>query len=217
LKTIADRVPVAPRQPAAGVIARAADLIRQGRVVIFPTRGLYGLAADAFNPQAVDRVFALKGRIRAKPLLVLIHQHDQLNGLVNRVSPLARHLIDAFWPGRVTFILPAAPGLPEGLTSDEGKIGVRLAGHPVAAALCAAVGSPITGTSANRSGQGGCAGVEEIDPAVLAASDLILDAGRLEGGPGSTIVDVCGATPLILRQGAESKDRIMAVFHQYSA
>jgi L-threonylcarbamoyladenylate synthase len=217
LKAIVKLVPVDPRQPAAGVITQAADLIRQGRVVIFPTRGLYGLAADALNSQAIDRVFTLKGRVRAKPLLVLIHQPNLLNRLVTRINPLAQHLIEAFWPGWVTFILPAATGLPEGLTSDEGKVGVRLAGHSVAAALCAAVGGPITGTSANLSGAGGCAGVEEIDPVVLGASDLILDAGRLEGGPGSTVVDVCGPTPIILRHGAVPDERIMAVFHQFSA
>ena len=216
LKTIAKIVTLNHHQPAAAIITRAAALIRQGGVVIFPTHGLYGLAADAFNPTAVERIFTLKGRQRAKPLLVMIDQPSQLQSLVTTVPPLAQDLMDAFWPGRITFVLPAVAGLPEGLTSGEGKIGVRLAGHPVAAALTKAAATPITGTSANLSGAGGCAAIEQIDPAVLSSADLILNAGPLQGGPGSTVVDVCGPRPVILRQGAVDGDAIMAVSKRYS-
>jgi L-threonylcarbamoyladenylate synthase len=199
-----------PATPDPGLIAKAAAVIRGGGVVVFPTQGLYGLGADALNPAAVDRIFALKGRDPGKPLLVLIHRRGQLDRLAAEVNAPARHLMDRFWPGQVTFVLPAAPGLPRGLVSTEGKIGVRLAGHPVAVALAAAVGGPVTGTSANRSGEGGCADLARLQPEVRAAADLILDAGPLAGGPGSTVVDPGVAPPLILREGSVPAKEILA-------
>lgn len=199
-----------PATPEPKIIARAAAVIRGGGVVIFPTQGLYGLGADALNPAAVERIFALKGRDPGKPLLVLIHRRDQTEILAAEVNALTRRLMDRFWPGQVTFVLPAAPGLPRGLVSTEGKIGIRLAGHPVAVALAAAVGGPITGTSANLSGEGGCADLDQLQPEVKAAADLILDAGPLAGGPGSTVVDTYVTPPRILREGSVPAKEILA-------
>ena len=116
-----------------------------------------------------------------------------------------------FWPGRVTLVFEASGKVPDYLMAGTGKIGIRLAGHPAAAALVAAVQGPVTGTSANLSGQPGCHRIEDLPPAVVEQLDLILDAGPLQGGHGSTVVDVSGNTPTVLREGAVSKNEIMAI------
>lgn len=205
-----------PLHPAVEAVERAAAVIRKGGVVVFPTQGLYGLGADALNVRAVKRIFAIKSRESNKPLLVLIHDRQVLHRLVTEICPLAQYLMDQFWPGRVTFVLPARSGLPQGLISTNGRIGVRLTGHPVAHALAAALGGPLTGTSANLAGAGGCACLTELDVAVRRSVDLILDGGKLTGGAGSTIVDVAGPTARILRQGAVAGDEIMAACRRFA-
>jgi L-threonylcarbamoyladenylate synthase len=188
----------------------AAAIIRRGGLVVFPTHGLYGLGADALDPDAVRRVFEAKGRSGAKPLSALISSLEMLDLLAQAVSPLARRLMQRLWPGKVTFVVPARQGLPPGMCSNLGRIGVRWVAHPVAAALVSAVGGPVTGTSANLSGQPGCAAVQHIPAEILDKVDLVLDAGELAGGPGSTVVDVTGPDPRILRQGALAADKITA-------
>ena len=196
-------VTIAPEE-----ITKAAAILKGGGLVIIPTHGLYGIAADIFNPAAVDRVFTLKGRPKDKPLLALINHIDMLNLLAKSVFHRAERLMNQLWPGQVTFVLHAQPDLPAGICSADGKIGVRLVAHPIAAALIAAAGTPLTGTSANLSGQSGCAVIDQIPEAVLAGVDMVLDAGTLAGGPGSTVVDITGEKPLILRQGALAADAI---------
>ncbi len=179
-------------------------------MVCIPTRCLYGLAADAFNREAVERVFEIKERPADLPLLVLINRPDQLEELTRNVTPAAKMLMERFWPGRLTLVLAARPGIPERLTAGTGKIGIRLAAHPVARALVEAVARPITGTSANISGAGGCRRISELDPKISARVQLILDAGELKGGVGSTVVDVTGEEPLMIREGEVSRVEIKA-------
>lgn len=193
---------VEPNRPDPAAIAAAAERIREGGAVVFPTRGLYGLGADALNPSAVEGVFALKGRPDGKPLPVLVADMADLDRLVAEVSPAGRRLMARFWPGRLTLVMPARPDLPAGLTAGTGKIGVRLCGHPTARALILAAGVPITGTSANVSGGQGCDRIHRLDPALRDRADLILDAGPLAGGPGSTVLDIAGDRPEVLRFGA---------------
>jgi L-threonylcarbamoyladenylate synthase len=212
LKPIADITPVDPEFPDAAVIARAAESIRMGGVVVFPTYGLYGLGADPFNPDAVQRIFDIKGRGTGKALLVLIAEMEALERVATAPGTMALDLMNRFWPGRVTFVLNARKELSPLLTGNSGKIGVRLVAHPVAAALVRALAAPLTGTSANISGTGGCGAVQAIDETLLKSVDMILDAGRLAGGPGSTIVDVTGKTPVILREGAVASATIMEAF-----
>ena len=210
-------VRVDPVHPDPAAIGAAADCIRGGGVVVVPTRGLYGLGADALRPETVDRVFAVKGRPENKPVLVLISERATVDRLVAEASPLARRLMDRFWPGRLTLVMPARPGLPEGLAAGTGTVGVRLCGHPVARALVAAVGGPVTGTSANPSGGPGCDRIDRLDPSVDRRADHILDAGPLAGGPGSTVVDVSGERPTVLRYGAVGPAELAAVFAEAGA
>ena len=193
----------------------AAAIVDRGGVIVFPTHGLYGLGADALNPRAVQRVFDLKGRQRNKPLLVLVADMASLERAALRPASAALHMMRHFWPGKVTFVLPARSDLPRALTGGTTKIGVRIPGHPVAAALVKALGRPMTGTSANLAGAGGCSEIKQLDPALAAGVNGILDAGPLTGGKGSSIVDLCGAVPEILREGTVSAGAILAVFDQY--
>lgn len=216
MTSIAKIVSIDPHDPEPGAISQAAKAIAAGGVVVFPTRGLYGLGADAFNPEAVRRIFRIKGRPPNKPLLVLISDPADLHRLAAATKPATRHLMHCFWPGGVTFIMPAHGDLAVELTGGSKKIGVRQTAHPVARALVQAVGSPLTGTSANISGAGGCARVSDIAPAVIDAVDLVLDCGALAGGPGSTVVDVSDAAPVILRQGTVEDRQILRCFKRFA-
>lgn len=201
---------VNPRSPEPEAIGRAEAVIRAGGVVCFPTRCLYGLGADALKAEAVERVFDIKQRPADMPLLVLISRSAQLAELAERVPPIAQLLMERFWPGRLTLVLDARQHIPARLTAGTGKIGIRLAAHPVARALAEAVAGPITGTSANLSGGSGCRQIAELDPRIARQVDLILDGGPLKGGVGSTVVDVTGEAPVVIREGEVSKPEILA-------
>ena len=200
-----------PHNPDPSVIQDAAALIRKGGVMAFPTRCLYGLGADAFNPDAVKRIFEIKQRPAKKPILILIDDPNRLKSLVTHISEAAKAISKRFWPGRVTLVFNASAKVPDTLTAGTGKIGIRLAGHPVAAALARAIQGPITGTSANVSGFPGCHQIEDLQPTVTKQLDLILDAGPLKGGRGSTVVDVTGNIPRVLREGVVSKKDILSI------
>jgi L-threonylcarbamoyladenylate synthase len=202
---------VAHDNPAPEAINKAASIIRAGGVITFPTRCLYGLGADAFNTEAVRRIFKIKQRSERKPVLILINDMSQLERLVRRIPAVAVDIMRSFWPGAVTLVFEAADAIPPVLTGGSGKIGIRLPGHPVAFALVKAVAGPVTGTSANLSGEPGCSRIEDLAPQVARQLDLILNAGPLKGGSGSTVVDVTAGKPAILREGEISAAEIMKV------
>jgi len=199
-----------PENPQPEFILQAAEIVKSGGVVVFPTRCLYGLGADAFHRQAVNRVFAIKQRSEQNPILVLIDHPGKLVQLAKRIPDAAIRLMERFWPGRITIVLEARDTLPDNLTAHTGKIGVRMPGHAVALALVKAVQGPITGTSANLSGRPGCHRIDDLDAQIVGQPDLILDAGRLKGGIGSTVVDVSESKPRILREGEVSSKEIFA-------
>ena len=201
--------------PNTDIIQEAAEIIRNGGVIAFPTRCLYGLGADAFNARSVDRIFKIKRRPAARPVLILIDSPDRLERLATHISRSAQVIMERFWPGRVTLVFEASAVVPGTLTAGTGKIGIRLAGHPVAAALARAVQGPITGTSANVSGCPGCHQIEDLQPAVTEQLDLVLNAGPLKGGRGSTVVDVTGDIPRVLREGVVSEKEILAICDRY--
>lgn len=200
-------------QPQMALISEAVAVLRSGGLVIYPTRCLYGLGADATNPQAVAKVFEAKGRPEHQPVSVICNTAAMIEEMVREVPPLAQSIMEHFWPGLVTIVMPANEALPALLTAGSGKIGIRRPAHAVAAALAAKLDRPITTTSANRSGRAGCHRVEDLPPEVLAHVDLVLDAGELEGGVGSTVVDASGEAPLILREGLVATEEIMAIAH----
>ncbi len=191
-----------PLNPRPDLISEAARVINNGGIVSFPTRYLYGLGADALNSEAVDRVFAIKQRPYSKPLSVLINHQNDLSLLARNVPQSALRIMEGFWPGDITIVFEANATLPPNLTTGTGKIGVRLPQHPVAVALTNAVQAPITATSANLTGCHGCSLVSDLDSLIADKLDLILDAGPLEGGIGTTVIDVTVDVPKILREGA---------------
>ena len=197
--------------PEPEIIQRAGTALKQGGVIAFPTRCLYGLGADAFNAAAVDRVFKIKQRPSQKPILILIDRRIQLERLVSHVSPAASRIMDHFWPGGVTLVFKAVDTVPQNLTAGTGKIGIRLPGHPVAAALVDSLGRPLTGTSANLAGRPGCRRIDDLDPSLVQQLDAVLDAGTLKGGTGSTVVDVTQDIPRILREGEISEKEILTL------
>lgn len=192
--------------PDPALIQLAAEKIRAGGVVVCPTSALYGLAADPFQPAAVERVYAIKGRPAHQPLLVLVDSLDALPRLATAIPPAARDLMERFWPGGLTLVMAAHPSLPPALTGGTTKIGIRQTAHPVARALAAASNGVVTGTSANRSGHPGCARIADLDPDLVAEVDLILDAGQLAGGLGSSVMDCTADPPQLIREGALSAE-----------
>jgi L-threonylcarbamoyladenylate synthase len=208
LKLSDKTIKIDPLKPEPELILKAASVVRRGGIVVFPATCLYGLAADAFNEDAVDRIFEIKERLREKPVLVLVDSFLMLSCLVRNIPPMAQKIMDNFWPGGITIVFKANDNLPANLTAGTGKIGIRRPGHPVASALVRAVGGPVTGTSANLSGNRGCSIISEIDPDIAESVDLIIDAGELKGGTGSTVVDLTGELPVIIREGGISKKEI---------
>lgn len=193
-----------PVNPDPKVIRRAIDIIRSGGIVVYPTSMLYGLGADATNREAVSRVFSIKGRMETKPVSILISQQTDVFPLVADIPHAARRIMERLWPGGVTLVFRASGFLPENLTAKTGKIGIRLPLHPAAKRLLKDAGVPVTATSANLSGSPGCACIDEMPASILGEADLVLDAGRLGGGVGSTVVDITVFPPKILREGSVS-------------
>ena len=188
--------------------------MEKGGVVVFPTRGLYGLAADATDIRAIGEVFRIKNRPLDKPLSILVKDMEALEKFAGPVGPSARRLMETFWPGHLTVVLPARPALPPALTGGTGTIGARVPEHPVALALAKASKNPLTATSANLSGQPGCFDIRKLAPEILRECSLVLDGGVLAGGPGTTIIDATSPEVRILREGRISSARIFQVLEK---
>lgn len=201
-----DRAPV-PRVE----LDRAVEVIRGGGVVAFPTETFYGLAVDPFNERALTRLFAVKQRPLDKAILLLIGCREQLSLLGQMPLPESFQLLmDHFWPGPLTIILPARPGLSPMLTGNTGTIGVRMSSHPVAQLLAEAVGGPITATSANLSGEIAACSAFEVRRDLAGLVDYIVDGGGTPGGSGSTIVRRSDDRWQLVRPGVIPYDRILA-------
>ena len=203
-----------PQNPEPDIIEESVLKIKSGGVIVFPTASLYGLGADALNPHAVLKVFEIKHRPPEKALPVLIGDRAELNRLIKNIPSGAESIIKAFWPGNVTLICESRGSVSAVLSAGTGKIAVRMAGHPVASALVKKMNGPITATSANLSGSPGINTIDRIDPALAGKVDLILDAGVLRGGVGSTIVDMTSAVPVIVREGSITAKRISDIINR---
>ncbi|MCC2643850.1 MAG: putative dsRNA-binding protein predicted ribosome maturation factor [Nitrospira sp.] len=177
-------------------------------VMALPTETYYGLAVCPIQESALRRLFELKERPAGKPILLLIGSRDQLDHLVASIPPAARLLMDLFWPGPLTIVLPAASGLSPLLTGGTGSIGIRISPLPLLRRLLAVTG-PLTGTSANRTSELPPDHADDVQQELGPALDLILDSGRTPGGLASTVIDA-RESPLLLRAGALSTDVIRA-------
>jgi len=181
--------------------ARAAAVLRDGGICVYPTETFYGLGALAGRPEAVARLGAAKLRPEGKALPLVAADVASAFALWARVPPEARALAARFWPGALTLAAPAAPGLPRDV-APEGTVAVRVPGSAVARELCALAGGPLVSTSANLSGGPPPRRVEELDPALLARVDAVLDGGEAPGGLPSTVVALGDGAPRLVREGA---------------
>lgn len=213
---MADKIfQINPVNPQPEIINKAAEIIKNSGVVVFPTWCLYGLAADAFSPEAIKKIYKIKRRKSENPLLLLVKDRHQINKLVEKIPKSAEKLINQFWPGRITLIFEAKDTVPGILTAGTGKIGIRLPEHPVARALLNQLENPITGTSANISTAPGCNSIKKMDRSIIKNTDLTLDSGTLKGGTGSTIVDVTTNPVTIIREGEISAEEIYKILNNY--
>ncbi len=183
-------------------VREAAELLRRGGVVADPTETFYGLGALARDAGAVERLARVKGRPDGKPLPLLAADRAQVEE-VALLGPSAARLADACWPGPLTLVLPARPGLAEAITAGTGTVGIRVPGGEIARALAAAAGGAIVATSANLSGEPPPASADALAPALVARLDGVLDGGRTPGGLPSTVVEpVADADVRVVREGA---------------
>ncbi len=191
-------------KPCSEAIQNIRSVLNAGGVIAFPTDTFYGLGADPFNPKAISRIFRIKQRPADNPLLVLIHSRDQLATLTSEVTDNARRLMDRFWPGPLTLVFKAAPGIPRELTAGTGTIGIRLPGHPFTHRLLQELGQPLTAPSANISGEKEPGTAQEAAGTLGEALDLVVDGGPAPGGQLSTVLDSTTDPPTLRREGALS-------------
>jgi L-threonylcarbamoyladenylate synthase len=192
-------------------IEYAVKLLRQGRLVAFPTETVYGLGADASNPDAVRRIFQAKGRPADHPLIVHIHSVDSLNDWALTVPDAAQQLAARFWPGPLALILNKKPEVPLVVTGGQNTVGLRMPDHPVALRLLRAFGGGIAAPSANRFCRISPTQAAHVEEELGDAVDLILDGGACQVGVESTIVDLSGNRPKLLRPGHITRHDIEAV------
>jgi L-threonylcarbamoyladenylate synthase len=182
-------------------IDRAAEILARGGLVAFPTETVYGLGADATNPAAVERIFQAKGRPATNPTIVHVADLAGAKACAAHWPSEADALADAFWPGALTIIVPAAPGVASAALAGGTTVGLRVPDHPIALALLKAVGKPIAAPSANRSETLSPTTAEHVRRTLDGRIDLILDGGPSTGGVESTVVDLSVSPPRLLRPG----------------
>jgi tRNA threonylcarbamoyl adenosine modification protein (Sua5/YciO/YrdC/YwlC family) len=191
-------------------IASAVGALKGGRLVVMPTDTVYGIGADAFNSAAVSALLSAKGRGRDMPVGVLVGSWHTIEGLVYTMPAGARDLIRAFWPGALSLVVTQAPSLQWDLGDARGTVMLRMPLHPVAIELLREVG-PMAVSSANVSGRPAAVDADDARGQLGDLADVYLDAGPSERQAASTIVDLTGATPRILRPGPVSAERIAEV------
>ena len=196
------RINVSASAPDPESIGRAASVLRAGGIAAIPTDTLYGLAANPFDAAAVARLFTIKNRELEKAIPLVACDLRQVRLRIGWLPEVAERLARRFWPGPLTLVVSAPVGIAPDVTGGTGTVGVRVPAHEVTRALCAAAGAPLTATSANISGRPATADPETVASELGTRIDLLVDAGPTPGGPPSTIVDVTGQEPRLIRAGA---------------
>ena len=190
-------------------LKRAVRHLKNGGVVAIPTDTLYGLAADIFNPTALDRVFAVKGRSEDQALPVLVSGWEQAERVAKDIPPKAKGLAERFWPGPLTLVVLRSEGLPDRLTAGGPTVALRMPAHPVPIELIKLLGGPISGTSANISGGADPSTLEELTAQIGGRVDYIVKSGPAPRGTASTVVDITSQRPKLLREGAISFELVL--------
>ena len=185
-----------------GVFKKAREIFLAGGVIAFPTDTFYALGVDPFNPEAVERVFELKGREKNKPLLLLISSRVQLETMVKEITPAHSALMQKFWPGPLTLLFEPGSVIPENVSAGSNRIGIRQPGNPLTRDLISALGQPITAPSANRSGENPPITAKQVQQSFGNQVDLIIDGGTCQGGKPSTLIDAAEMPVRLVRAGA---------------
>ena len=192
-------------------VDRGISILKRGGIVAFPTDTVYGLGACANLPQAVERVYQVKERPRNMALPLLLARILQISEVAEPVPPIAWLLAHNFLPGALTLVLHKSNSVPDIITGGGITVAVRIPAHPIPVALADGVGMPIVGTSANLSGKPSVLTADKVYSQFGDKVDLVIDGGRCPGGRESTIVDVTGETPVVLREGAISREELRRV------
>jgi L-threonylcarbamoyladenylate synthase len=206
-----DVIRVDPVHPDAAALTRAADCLRRGGLVAFPTETVYGLGVHALDRAAVQRLFAAKGRPADDPVIVHVDSVERIHELVLSVPGAARNLAARFWPGPLTLVLPRSPRVPDEITAGLRTVAVRVPAHPVARALLAAAGIPVAAPSANLFSRPSPTRASHVLDDLDGRIDLVLDGGPTQVGVESTVLDLSGEVPTILRPGAVSLEMLRTI------
>ena len=204
------RITVTAAAPDRESIGRAASVVRAGGVAAIPTDTLYGLAANPFDVAAINKLFTIKRRDLEKAIPLVAADLAQVETTIGVLPPLGRQLARAFWPGPLTLVVRAPETLAVEVTGGTGTVGVRVPACEVTRALCAAAHVPLTATSANISGEPATHLPDDVAASLGPRLDVLVDSGPTAGGPPSTIVDVTGLEPRLIRAGAIPWDAVLA-------
>ncbi len=204
-------IKISTENPEADLVEEAARVLREGGLVAFPTETVYGLGGNGLDSEACKKIYFAKGRPSDNPLILHISQISELRPIVREIPPKAQKLMDAFWPGPLTMIFPKSDIVPLTTTGGLDTVAVRFPSHPVAIAIIRASGLPIAGPSANSSGKPSPTRASHVAFDLSGKINMIVDGGAAEWGLESTIVDVSGEIPVILRPGAITKEMMEAV------
>ncbi len=192
-------------------LQRASEVLKCGGVIGIPTDTVYGIAANALDERAVDKVFNLKGREDTSPIPVLVGTVEDLHRYGREVPDEAVALAEAFWPGQLTIVVPKADIIPLVVSGGLDTVGLRIADHPVPRELVTALGAPITATSANISGTDALSSATSVLEQLGSRLDMVFDGGELPPSKPSTVVDATVSPPRILREGAVPRAAIEQV------
>jgi len=192
-------------------VEQAITILKRGGIVACPTDTVYGVGAAINIESAVERVYQIKGRPHSRALPILLADKSEIAEVAKAVPPLAWRLADRFFPGALTIVLPKADSVSDIVTGGRKTIAIRIADHPIPIAIVRGLGVPIVGTSANLSGSPSALTAEEVRAQLGDRVDMIIDGGRCPGGWESTIIDLTGETPLILREGPISSEELREV------
>lgn len=203
--------------PDSDALRLAADVLRAGGVVAYPTDTLYGLAVDPRNDRAVGELYRIKGRLVDKAIPLIASSRDQVEERAGALGASAAALAASLWPGPLSIVVPAWPGLSPALLAGHAGVAVRVPALALPQLLAEALGHPITSTSANRSGLPPTSDPDAVAAVLAGTSALLLDGGLAPGGPPSTIVDATGDQVVLIREGAIRWERVIAVVAGLSA
>ena len=181
-------------------IEKAADTLKNGGVVAFPTDTVYGIGVDPFQPEAIQKLYTIKGRPRDKPIPILVGSYQDVENVAQNLPKIFFQLIKQFWPGALTLIVEAK-GLPTQITAGGKTVGLRMPNHPIALKMLRCFAGPIATTSANKSNKAPTTSKLQIEQELGSLVDLIIDGGETNTGTSSTVIDLIETPPKVLRQG----------------